>query len=185
MTAVDEYVLEIKQSNRIQNELTVVTRIKPGLFRYLMLRAVLWLIGIVAKLERGPLVGIPTIHFARWVILDDGKRLLFTSNYDGLWERYIDDFIDKAAVGMTWIWRNCEGFPPTNFWGTKGGARDVKAFKQYILDHQIIAQVFYRAYPDLTVDNLLNDNEIVETFEKIRSQKSVNVEELDKLMRLL
>src|SRR6185436_20728120 len=49
--------------------------------------------------EIGMLGGIPSIHFAKWLLIDEGRRLLFTSNYDGNWESYLGDFVDGAALG--------------------------------------------------------------------------------------
>ena len=39
-----------------------------------------------------------TIQFARWVFLDGGKRVIFTSNYDGSLDSYMDDFINKVGL---------------------------------------------------------------------------------------
>ncbi len=61
-------------------------------------------------------------------MIDDGRRLLFLTNYDGSWENYLDDFIDKAALGLTGIWSNTLNFPRTRFL-VLGGARDEKRFK--------------------------------------------------------
>ena len=60
----------------------------------------------------GKLGGIRTIHFARWVALPDG-RLLFFSNYDGSWEAYLGEFVDKASMGLTMIWSNTIWYPQT------------------------------------------------------------------------
>jgi hypothetical protein len=35
---------------------------------------------------------IGTLHEFRWVLLDDDRRLLFASAFDGTWEKYIQDF---------------------------------------------------------------------------------------------
>ena len=35
---------------------------------------------------------IGTLHEARFVLLDGGKRLVFASSFDGAWDTYIDDF---------------------------------------------------------------------------------------------
>jgi hypothetical protein len=35
---------------------------------------------------------IGTLHEFRWVLLDDDRRLLFASVFDGTWEKYIQDF---------------------------------------------------------------------------------------------
>ncbi len=44
----------------------------------------------------GKLGEISTIHFARWISIDHGQRLLFLSNYDGSWTNYLGDFRDEA-----------------------------------------------------------------------------------------
>ena len=132
----------------VQNQMTIITRVKRG--RLLFLRLVLFLADLGAKGTQGALGDIATIHFCRWVIINNGQDLLFESNYDGSWENYIDDFGDSASLEMDAIWSNCEGFP-------EGGSLDIDLFKRYIRDNQFPAQVFYSAYPDATVQNILND----------------------------
>jgi hypothetical protein len=137
----------------VQNQMTVIVPIQRCLRAHLLLRAVLSVVSAQARSSFGALSNLHTIHFARWAIIDNGRNLLFESNYDGSWERYIDDFVDDASVGMNAIWANCVGFP-------SGGCRDIEGFKKYIRDHQIPARVFYSAYPDATVKNILNDLQI-------------------------
>ncbi|HEX8495537.1 MAG TPA: hypothetical protein VF658_22185 [Pyrinomonadaceae bacterium] len=142
----------------VQNQMTVITKVKR--WRLLFLRGVLWGANIGAKGTKGALGDIATIHFCRWVIINDGKDMLFESNYDGSWENYIDDFGDSASLEMDAMWSNCEGFPT-------GGSLDIDWFKAYIRDNQLPAQVFYSAYPDSTVQNILNDlriSRLVQTF---------------------
>jgi hypothetical protein len=140
-----------------QNQLTVISRIKPGWWTLVKLRAVLTATHVVGKYfeNRGSLGGIATIHFARWCILDRGRWLLFTSNYDGSWDSYIGDFVDKAATGMDLIWRSAPGYPAD-------GSRDIEAFKNIIRVNQVRTQTFYSAFPDQTIINLMNDGEIVD-----------------------
>ena len=38
-----------------------------------------------------------TLHEARWVIFDNGTRVMFASSFDGTWDTYIDDFGSPAA----------------------------------------------------------------------------------------
>ena len=84
-----------------QNQLTHVVRVRPGRVSRGTLTAVLRVIHLLAKVffNQGSLGGIPTIHFARWVLLEDGN-LVFFSNYDGSWDNYLGDFVDRAAVGL-------------------------------------------------------------------------------------
>jgi hypothetical protein len=133
-----------------QNQLTVVVPVKKNIFSRFLLRLILWIISIQVKTVKGTLLDLATIHFARWVIIDNGNNILFESNFDGSWENYIDDFVDHASAGMNLIWGNCIGFP-------RGGAKDIESFKAYIRKNQSPAQVFYSAYKDLTVRNILTD----------------------------
>lgn len=146
----------------VVNQMTLVSDIKPGLVRQVSLRLVLAAINLLARYHynRGHLGGIPTIHYARWVIIDRGRRLLFFSNFDGSWESYLGDFIDKAAKGLTGIWSNTRGFPATRYLVLQGGARDEERFKIWARAQQVRTQVWYAAYPDLTVRNINNDTAI-------------------------
>ena len=56
--------------------------------------------------NQGYLTRVQTIHFARWVLLDDGHRMFFASNYDGSLESYMDDFINKVAWGINAVFGN-------------------------------------------------------------------------------
>ena len=51
------------------------------------------LLGYVFFTE-GVLGGAPGIHFGHWRVIDNGRRFLFCSNYDGDFGGYLDDFID-------------------------------------------------------------------------------------------
>jgi hypothetical protein len=144
-----------------QNQLTHVVRMKSGTFRLRSLKTVQSLIYLLAKVlyNKGNLGGIPTIHFARWVFIDNNQRLLFNSNYDGSWESYLGDFTDKAAQGLTAVWSHTVNFPQAkNLIGA--GARDEQLFKIWARTHQIPTQVWYSAYPDVSVVNVNNNSRI-------------------------
>src|SRR5437764_9273672 len=106
------------------------------------------------------LAGVRTIHFARWVSIDNGRRLIFASNYDGSLESYMDDFIDKLAWGLNAVFSNGVGYPPTR-WLLFGGARDEQAFKSYLRLHQL-PSVWYTAYGDLSARNIDENTRIRE-----------------------
>jgi hypothetical protein len=138
-----------------QNQMTLVSNVKPGRLRALSLQAVVAYARFRTAFQdtHGTLVGIPSIHFAHWALIDGGRRLLFVSNYDGTWESYLGDFIDRAAGGLTAIWSNTVGFPPARFlFG--GGARDEQRFKAWVRTQQIPSDVWYAAYPGLSVQNV-------------------------------
>ncbi len=149
-----------REDRIVQNHLASITEVKPGWVRRFTLRLVLWLANLLARTSnKGELSGIPSIHFAHWSLIDEGRRLLFLSNYDGSWGSYLDDFIDKASLGLTAIWSNTVGFPPTEFLAFKG-ARNGPKFKSFARRSQTAAIVWYCAYPDSTVRNI-NDNSAI------------------------
>jgi hypothetical protein len=159
-----EHVQELneREDRIVQNHLASITLVKPGWFRRFTITIVLWLANLLARTStKGELAGIPTIHFAHWSLIDDGRRLLFLSNYDGSWISYLDDFIDKASIGLTGIWSNTVGFPTTKFLVFEG-AQNEADFKAFSRHSQIPTLVWYSAYPDLTVKNINKDSVIRE-----------------------
>ena len=153
-----------KEDIWVQNHLTTLTNIKPGKFRLNTLKGVLWIINLLAKTVfiTGQLGGIPTIHFARWLLIDNDRRLLFFSNYDGSWASYLGDFVDKANYGLTSVWSNTDNFPSTRFLFF-GGAQHIEEFKAWSRYSNEYAAVWYSAYPNATVRNITEAVQISET----------------------
>lgn len=141
----------------VSNHMASTTQIKPGLFRLTLLRLVLKTVHFAGLLvsNKGELGGIPSIHFARWLILD-GKALIFLSNYGGSWESYLNDFIDKAYIGLTAVWSNTVGFPRSRSLIFEG-AQSEREFKVYARNSQFPTLVWYRAYSDLITSNIENN----------------------------
>lgn len=102
----------------------------------------------------GRLGDAPGIHFGHWHIIDNGRRYLFCSNYDGNFGGYLDDFINGATVGTTLAWRwtklkhraaaavgqpevaEPRSFPPTRFAVFRGVKCELK-FKSYARDSML------------------------------------------------
>ena len=84
---------------------------------------------------------VGTVHDMRFVFLDNDTKLLFATAYDDAWDPYIDDFATKITDQMDVIFSACEGWP---------GIRSPKV-KDWIVKHQIPAEGWYVAHPDLTV----------------------------------
>lgn len=143
------------------NQFSAVGFIKPGWFRLITTFAVLRLVSFGARhlFSRGNLAGVKTIHFARWVVLNERRRVIFASNYDGSLESYMDDFIDKVYWGLNAVFSNGAGYPKTR-WLLFGGSRDEQAFKDFLRVHQVPTQVWYAAHPQLTARNLENNAKI-------------------------
>ena len=98
------------------------------------------------------LLGLSIIHFARWVIIrrdqwpDIGNgpqtlkhdHLLFSSNFNGTWDQYIDAFSAGVPTGLNLVWQGNLKFP---------GSVPTSPFKSYIRANQFYTDYYYNATP--------------------------------------
>src|ERR1043166_894060 len=117
------------------SELTVIAPFAPGGAKGL--RTLLRLLN--GNFSGGKKVG--TLHDMRFVFLDNDTKFLFATAYDGAWDPYIDDFATKIPDEMDVVFSAFEGWPGIH-------SPDVK---DWIVKHQIPAEGWYVAHPDLTV----------------------------------
>ncbi len=158
-----------------QNHLSSVIPVKPGILRASLLPVVLYVLNLVARIDatHGNLGGIPSIHFAHWSLIDGGRHLVFVSNYDGSWESYLGDFIDKAAKGLTAVWSNTEKFPRTTLLAFKG-ATDGPRFRQWARASQCRTDAWYDAYPSASMSIIDTNSTIRENlFAKLDAAQTV------------
>ena len=136
-----------------QNHICTYATVKPGWFRMYLLKRALWIGPVLFKyfFILGKLDQMSTIHFARWTLI--GRQLIFCSNYDGSWSSYLSDFSDEAW-GVNLVWGNTIGYPETKFIVWRG-AHDLEGFETQAAEHYAPAPVFYSAYRDRSLVNLL------------------------------
>lgn len=164
--------LEVYEDLFNQNQFTQVLVMKPGKVRLITVHALMLFANTLIKnwFVKGKLMGIPTIHFARWVLIDNNKHMMFFSNFDGSWNQYLCDFIDKSGWGLTGIFSNTMNFPKTRFLFT-GGAYDEEHFLAWSRGTQILTQVWYSGYHDLSIKNIVNNTLIRNELSKNLSEK--------------
>jgi hypothetical protein len=117
------------------SELTVIAPFAPGGAK--RLRTPLQLLN--GNFSAGKKVG--TLHDMRFVFLDNDTTFLFATAFDGEWDPYIDDFVTKIPDEMDVVLSAFEGWPGIH-------SPDVK---DWIVKHQIPAEGWFVAHPDLTV----------------------------------
>lgn len=149
------------------NQFSALGPVKPGRFRRWLITVVVLLIDYASRhvFNRGHLGRVRTIHFARWVFVDDKARVFFASSYDGSHEAYMDDFINKVAWGLNLVFSNGIGWPRTD-WLIKRGARFEQRFKYFQRRHQIPSQTWYKAYPGITALDMIRNHRIRAGLEK-------------------
>lgn len=139
----------------VQNHMGSVVLLKPGVLRAVLIRLGLWGLGLFLRVTAtdGYLGSMRTIHFAHWALVSNGSRLMFFSNFDGSWESYLDDFIEKAHAGLTLAWSSGIGFPATRYLVLDGASQGRK-FKAWARHSMAESLFWFSAYEDLTVNEI-------------------------------
>jgi hypothetical protein len=120
------------------SELTVIAPFAPGGAE--RLRALLQLRnGNYDDTDR-----VGSVHDMRFVFLDNDTKLLFATAYDGDWDVYIEDFVAKIPNEMDVLFSCWVGWP---------GIHSPKV-KDWIAEHQVTAEGWYVAHPELTVRDI-------------------------------
>lgn len=101
---------------------------------------------------------IGTLHEARFVLLDGGKRLMFASSFDGDWDKYIDDFA-ATDIGKNFdeTWSHVQGYP-----GVKS-----PTIKDWFQAHGTEAGNYVAAYPQPTVKQVWKALALERAFEQV------------------
>ena len=115
--------------------------------------------------DASPLARVAGTHFARWVVIPDviyegagqrrdslrAPRLLFTSNFDGALEPYLEALRTGLGDDADAIWGHCAGYP---------GHGDPAGFAAWMTAHQIDSTLFFAAYGDQTVGEVKTNLEL-------------------------
>ncbi len=138
---------------------------RPYFINRLALRFFLWLVTYIGHtiFVNGRLANADGIRFAHWHLIDNGRRFLFCSNYDGSFGGYLDEFINGTSEGINLFWRWTElrprpaaveghpevtyarKFPPTRL-GIFRGCKYEQWFKTYARDSSLPHIYRFEAY---------------------------------------
>jgi hypothetical protein len=148
--------------------ITVLTPLKPGgspwlRFNFFFARRVPLFTRQLRKLS--------FIHYARWTVLRripqngppqqpehlNHEYLLFTSNFNGTWDQYIDAFSEVVPWRMRMIWSSSFGFP---------GPKPAEHLKDYVRRNAFFTDHYYAAYPDASTTLVLSALALRRNFER-------------------
>jgi hypothetical protein len=99
---------------------------------------------------------VGTVHNMRFVYLDNDTKMLFATAYDGDWDPYIDDFATKIPDIMDVAFSAFEGWP---------GIHSPEV-KDWIAKHQVTAEGWFVANPNLTVAQTRRLERVGKAFEE-------------------
>jgi len=128
-----------------RSELTIIVPLVPGGAK----RLKTFLRSLGGNLSPGA-SKVGTLHDMRFVFFDDDTRLLFATSFDGDWDAYIDDFIALIPDYLDLMDSAWEGWP---------GIRSPEA-KDYLIKHQITADGWFVAEPDLSLAEIQRQNRV-------------------------
>jgi uncharacterized membrane protein YphA (DoxX/SURF4 family) len=137
-----------------QNQMTLVAKVRPSRLLRLWLAILASPLVTVFAYPPGNIANVHTLHSFAFVVLDRGKRLVFMAFFDGSLENYLGDFLDKLIWGLDTFYNNCYDYPP-------GGMRQVDTFVKWIYERNRAPSVFYSAYPEMTVEHILRDQQLI------------------------
>lgn len=158
----EELVKRLEKSENLhpKNAVTIVFQVKNTRIRRWYLSMILRgaELGCRHFWTNGKLTRIPTIHYARIIQIDNGRQMLFMSDYDGSLGRYLDDFLGIGRRAVLPFTSNLAGCPRTRWLFRMQDRTDFgPRWKRMIRRYQIETAVWYSAYPKLTVEEILNN----------------------------
>ena len=151
--------------------ITVITPYKP--LGRLLLPLVFWVgRNVTATLKKLQMLSF--IHYARWVVVKrfpdggEGEKLhhpylLFESNFNGLWDQYIDAFSEVVPSRMKGIWGTSYGFP---------GPIPVEPFKAYIRKNEYVANHYWSAYPAATTTEIISAQRVAKALDDFQRRSA-------------
>lgn len=138
------------------NGLTVLANIKPGKAAEIRAGA-----ARMATLPLHELLQPLTLHFARWVLVNNDTQFLYIAIFDTDFEQYTEDAIRIFnSVGMGSLFLNLEGFP-------EDGMKNPEAFKKFVREHNQPSFLEYSEYEGATVKEILQALRIKDAFSDI------------------
>jgi len=164
-----------------QNHLATIGVVKDHPLRRFTVRTAVAAVGVMFQrlLLYGGFGGVFTLHFAHVVWLDEGRRILLLTGYDGSALEYLGNFTDTAGFYLNGAYGNVNNYPPCK-WLISGGAASANGFANWARQHMQYTPVFYSAYPQETVLNLMNDLDLRDHLAAAKTQP-----EVERLLKLL
>jgi hypothetical protein len=138
--------------NQVQNPLTLVMTIRST-DDHRILQSKLGDLQSLPR-DKNPVITaldkIATVHFARFVFLDE-TRLAVITTYDGDFAAYINEFVDHIGDVFNDLLQHMADAPPLPV------QRHRQEFLDYVLRNDLrCLGPFYSAYPERTVLDILN-----------------------------
>ena len=139
---------EINNLNPSQSALSLVLQVKePIAENAARLRE-----GLKGVTPEG-LNNVGTVHFGRFLLLNNDTQFLVFTEYDGSFDTYINDFINETGDVFNFLLSCC--VIPDDVLPVQDNRA---AFNQLVKENDHKSEVFYCAYPKLSVVEILRNS---------------------------
>jgi hypothetical protein len=109
---------------------------------------------VLTHLTPTGLNNVGTVHFGRFLFMNNDSQFLVFTAYDGTFEKYIEAFINETGDAFNAM---------LSFLDVPDGVIPVEsnrqAFYELIKDHDLKEEVFYCAYPEQSVIEIIQNAE--------------------------
>ena len=143
------------------SELSVFLKVKPG--REQLIREVFHMTPAERTAMEKAIHDVGSLHQARYVLFDNGTRLLVATTFDGDWDVYIDDF---AASYILDAWDtfliHCEGYPDEG-----KASLTLEEIKEFLTANQVTASDLYITYPGVTAKEIQKALRVDTAFQQV------------------
>lgn len=135
------------------NGLTVLANIKPEKVEEIRAQA-----AKIAAMPLSELLQPLTLHYARWVLVNNDTQFLYIAVFDTNFEQYTEDAIKIFnSVGIGSLFLSLEGFP-------EDGMVNPEAFKKFVREHQCDSFLEYSEYEGITVKEIKQALKVTRAF---------------------
>ena len=138
---------EISYFNPTQRPLNLIMKVKEPVAEHAQkLRAML------KMTTPDGLNAVGTVHFGRFFFLENDTRFCVITSYDGTLRSYIQDFVNEVSATFNAL-LSCVEVPE----GVVPVQRNAERFYQFVEEHNAATDLFYCAYPKMSVLQILED----------------------------
>ena len=143
------------------SELSVFLKVKPG--REQLIREVFNSTPEERAFMAKAIHDVGSLHQARYVLFDNGTRLLIATTFDGDWDVYIGDFA-RTYILDAWdkFLIHCEGYPDEG-----KAVLTVDEIKDFLTEKQVTAVDFMMVYGGVTTKQIQKALRVESAFQQV------------------
>jgi hypothetical protein len=139
--------------------MTIVANVKPGKADEIRANA-----AKQAELPLHDLLKPLTLHYARWVLINNDTQFVYIAIFDTAFDTYVEDAVRIfQSIGMGTLFLSLEGFP-------EDGMTNVPAFVQFVREHQVDSFLEFSSYPGVTVAEIEKGLKVRQAFSDMLDQ---------------